>query len=444
MAGALAGAFPVWVANIIPPSLRGQLSFEAHKERLDLQFSKLDKLPLLKAAMAAADINEDDIARHAWRHRIIGMLAVKPGKALPKVHTKLDPQEMETVKVMRMVRDKRLRVAQTKAPDHPADNRGPLRSELLHNVCFVEVVDQITFDPQTLAFVLEDKKRRHAKGVYKRQSNLKRVDADVHQILLSSRAANGESVRDVLGRWGRAGLDQFEALPILEVETSLALVTSMGHWGRLSFFCSDDLGFRVGSWPPGPQKALPDEVGGNAFSYRALRDIAEDFREWAPFLVPQPGSNIGDAMDEEDASSRELLLSAHIARVEFIADQLAPSAARQEYALTERAFGQRARPALSLINIFRMCNLTVSVAAVERAVRRALYIALPKHLVDEILRSREEDDKLKVFSCSEAMVSRLRLRVDVTFMLLMRKVAAEAKCLPPEEGSPAHALLEDQ
>ncbi len=91
-----------------------------------------------------------------------------------------------------------------------------------------------------------------------------------------------------------------------------------------------------------------------------------------------------------------------------------------------------------------MCNLTVSVAAVDRAVRRALYIALPKHFGDEILRSREEDDKLKVFACSEAMVSLLTFRVDVTFMRLVREVAAEAKCAPSEEGSPAHALLEDQ
>ena len=97
--------------------------------------------------------------------------------------------------------------------------------------------------------------------------------------------------------------------------------------------------------------------------------------------------------------------------------------------------GQDTYNVFYLLHCFLLCNLLRSDKSLEEAVRHACMIVLPRHVKDVVVKMLE--DKRRPMP-SASTVSRLRLKVDVAWMLMVRKELAEKM----EAGIVVHCMAD--
>ena len=97
--------------------------------------------------------------------------------------------------------------------------------------------------------------------------------------------------------------------------------------------------------------------------------------------------------------------------------------------------GQDTYNVFYLLHCFLLCNLLRSDKSLEEAVKHACMIVLPRHVKDVVVKMLE--DKRRPMP-SASTVSRLRLKVDVAWMLMVRKELAQKM----EDGIVVHCMAD--
>ena len=250
-------------------------------------------------------------------------------------------------------------------------------------------------------------------GIRKTRSFFSTMQEGQLDRLLQSMAENGIAQPD----WLQEAVRENRASVMVQLPLPISLLVALGAWNR---FCACDMkrslykGWMLGACPllwqacQLPCMRMPElEEVENLMHADTAAQFAEDLQE----VYAKACDLVGDDLGPEAASKMHKLAAALQNHV---------SGMRSSYRNHAEVLnaGKDAYNAYYLLHCFLLCDLLRADSSLGEAVRYACQIALPKHVQDVVLLMLDDGNRPVP---SAATVSRLRLKVDVAWMLLARK-----------------------
>ena len=235
--------------------------------------------------------------------------------------------------------------------------------------------------------------------------------------------------------WLQSAVKQNCAHTMVQLPLPISLLVASGEWRR---FCLCDMGgslykgWVLGAcpllWSEGelPVLRMPKAEVANVVHADTAARFVEDLQQIYEKACDMIGSDLGP-----EAAQRMLVIAAslqhHVAgmRVAYRNDAAVLSEGKETYNV------------YYLLHCFLLCDLLKADSSLAEAVRQACHIALPKHVKDVVLQLLDDGQRPVP---SPATVSRLRLKVDVAWMLLQRRDFQQA--LSDGSGMVAHCMVD--
>ena len=217
-------------------------------------------------------------------------------------------------------------------------------------------------------------------------------------------------------QWLQEALKQNRAQAMIHLPLPFSVLVAVGEWRS---FCACDMrgslykGWTLGAcplvWEDGqlPVLRMPELEVENIMHVETAAKFAQDLQAIYATMCELIGSDLGpDAARKMHAIAASLQNHVSGMRTAYRNDAELLSAGRESY------------NAYYLLHCFLLCDLLRADSSLEEAVRHACRIALPLHVQDAVLLMLDEGQRP---TPSPATVSRLRLKVDVAWMLLLRR-----------------------